>query len=564
MEGRNCLCQIHEMTRSWDRALIAWDLAWRAHQHEFPIHLTTDIEFRPRYAHVKQQLAWDQADRPRGSALLRLRVPPEANGLKVSGGGKLVALDHDKQLASIDTGEVAGKGRAILEYDFALPTAAVGDAGKGAAAAPPFRVPLIWPGQATNVDTKLRLWSHPGIQPTVIGSSLAELAWKEVGTEIVAGQDSLPVKVLMGEGLDIPLVLRLETARAKLPIAIIDRVLAQVNVNEEGTEDYRVRFLLTKVHAGSLEVRMPLPLASSVPQFLLDGKQVTWQPTTFNQSSPTSGGGEVGGANIAKLNVDPSHYGRSVILEINYQLPRGQPTKEGQCQTTLNPPTLEGDVFLGKVRWQVALPPSMLAVAARGAATTEHDWQWRGWLPSLEPRMTTSELEQWFSGQELTETGADASLVSLGNSLEPLRVFRVNRAIWFLICSGFTMLIGLSLLLRPPSPAGWLVVMILVFGGLTAVGWLWQPLLSALLYGAAPGVLASVLLSFSQWLIQERYKRQLVFMPGFTRVKGGSSLIRPTGNQRAHEPSTIDAPLALEHADLGLQASQRVDVEKSL
>jgi hypothetical protein len=556
--------QKHVLTRAWEHAPSAWDLAWRAYRPEFPIHVTTDIEFRPRFAHVKQQLVWDQADRPRGSALLRLHVPVEAKGLKVAGGGKLVALDRDKQVASIDTGEVAGKGRVILEYDFALPTTAPAEAGIGRAMAPQFRVPLIWPEQATNVDTKLRIWSQPGIEPLVSESSFAERAWKDLGTEVVAGQDSLPVKVLVNEGLDIPLLLRLETARAKLPIAIVDRVLAQVNVNEEGTEDYRVRFLLTRVHAGSIEVRMPLPVSSTVPQFLLNGKQVTWQPPSFNQSSPTPGGGEVGGANIAKLNIDPSHYGKSAILEVNYQLPRGQPTKQGQWQTTLNLPTVEGDVFIGKVRWQVALPPSVLAVAARGAATTELILKWHDWLPSLEPAISTNDLEQWFSGQELTETGAEASLVSLGNSLEPLRVIRVNRAFWFLVCSGLALLIGLSLLLHPPSPAGWLVVVVLASVCLTAVGWLWPPLLSASLYGAAPGVLASVLMFLSQWLIQERYKRQLVFMPGFTRVKGGSSLIRPTGNQRAHEPSTIDAPLALEHVDLGSNASPRVDVEKSL
>jgi len=544
--------QKHVVTRSWERAPIYWDLAWRAHRPEFPVHVTTDIEFRPRYAQVKQQLAWDQADRPRGAALLRLRVPPEARSLKVSGGGKLVALDREKHLASVDVvaahlppGEspganlaaptVAGKSRVVLEYDFALPAPV-----EGKVAAPPIRVPLIWPEQATNVDTKLRLWTQPGIQPVVAETSLGDLTWKDAGTEVVPGQDSLPVRVLLGEGQYLPLLLRWETAPAKLPTAVIDRVLAQVNVNDEGTVDYRSRFLLTKLHAASVEVRMPLPLASVAPQFLLDGKAAAWQPRDSD-------------ALVAKLNVDPSLYGKSVILEVSYQLPRGQPAKESPWQTTLNPPTLEGDAFLGKVRWQVTLPPSMLAVAARGDATTEHVWQWRGWLPSLEPGISSHELELWLTGQDLAEAGGEASLVSLGSSLEPLRIFRVNKALWFLICSGTVLLAGLALCLHPPSPAGWLAVVVLVFSAAAAGGWLWPALLAAAFYGAAPGLLVTAMLWLSQWLLHERYKRQLVFMPGFTRIKGGSSLIRSTSNQRGREPSTIDAPPALEKSDAGLK-----------
>jgi hypothetical protein len=70
-------------------------------------------------------------------------------------------------------------------------------------------------------------------------------------------------------------------------------------------------------------------------------------------------------------------------------------------------------------------------------------------------------------------------------------------------------------------------------------------MLSASLYGAAPGLLVTATLFLSQWLLHERYKRQLVFMPGFTRVKDGSSLLRSNNNQRVLEPSTIDAPQAL-------------------
>jgi hypothetical protein len=50
-------------------------------------------------------------------------------------------------------------------------------------------------------------------------------------------------------------------------------------------------------------------------------------------------------------------------------------------------------------------------------------------------------------------------------------------------------------------------------------------------------VLSVVLLL--QWLLQQRYRRQMLFMPGFARLRKGSSISRreaPPGR----EPSTVD------------------------
>jgi hypothetical protein len=524
----------HLLTRTWERAPTYWNLAWRAYRPDFPVNAITDVTFRQRHAQVKQQMLWDQADRPRGSTLLKLRVPQEAKGLKVSAGGKLAAQDREKHLAWVDTGEVAGKSRIVLEYDFALPVRA-----EGKNEGPQVGVPLIWPEQATHVSSKVRLWSLPGQQPSVVESSLAELTWKDAGIEDVPGQDRLPVRVLVSEGQNVSLNLRLQAAQALLPTAVIDRALLQVSVNDEGTEGYRARFLLAKLHAATLEVRMPVPLSSLAPQFLVDGKAVDWQQLDS-------------AGLVARLNIDPSLYGKSVILEVDYQLPRGLPTKEGLWHTTLNAPLLDGEVFLGKVRWQVVLPPAMFAVSARGDATTEHCWMWRGWLPSLEPAITGNDLELWLTGQDLTEPSPEASLVSSRSSLEPLQVFRVNRALWFFVCSGIVMLIGLSLWLYRPGAPGWFAAVLIFLAAIAGAGWIWPAALSAALYGAAPGFVVMAVLFALQWLLHEHYRRRLLFMPGFTRVKDGSSLVRTNSTPRIREqPSTIDAPLPLESSNTG-------------
>jgi hypothetical protein len=43
-------------------------------------------------------------------------------------------------------------------------------------------------------------------------------------------------------------------------------------------------------------------------------------------------------------------------------------------------------------------------------------------------------------------------------------------------------------------------------------------------------------------LVQERYRRQLVFMPGFTRTKAGSTITRTNSAKVLREASTVDAP----------------------
>jgi hypothetical protein len=50
-----------------------------------------------------------------------------------------------------------------------------------------------------------------------------------------------------------------------------------------------------------------------------------------------------------------------------------------------------------------------------------------------------------------------------------------------------------------------------------------------------------------QWLLQRRYRRQLIFMPGFSRVAPGSSIVRGGSSHRRRDPSTVDAPPGVPH-----------------
>jgi hypothetical protein len=87
----------------------------------------------------------------------------------------------------------------------------------------------------------------------------------------------------------------------------------------------------------------------------------------------------------------------------------------------------------------------------------------------------------------------------------------------------------------------WPVVVLL---GVAAalVGLLWPSILAVVFYGCQPGLLVLLLVFLFHWVLQRRYRRQVVFLPGFTRLKGGSSLIRGSSNRNRGEPSTVDAP----------------------
>jgi hypothetical protein len=530
----------HQLTRTWFGTLVTWDLAWRPYRPDFAVQVVADVLLRPRFGHVQQQIAWE-VPRPRGAGgkapLLRLKLPAEARGLKVTGGGKLVAHEPKSQLAWVEVaGEGPGRTTVVVEYDFPLPLAAE------AAAVPhplPFELPLAWPEAATQADTRVRVWGSPGTAVGLAEPGLAALTWKDTGTEVVPGRDALPSLVLRSDAMAPPLKLVQTLPAAALAELIVDRALIQVTVDEDGTEHYRARFLLTRINTAAVDIRMPVALGSLAPQFLLDGKAVPWKPRDS-------------AGLVARLEVEPELYGRPVVLEVTYQLPTGQPTPEGFWHTTLHPPVLEGPAILGRVRWQVTFAANVVAVAARDGATTEQQWSWREWLPAPEPAASTVELEQWLTGQEPSEAGGEASLVSGRATLEPLRVLRVPRPAWFLICSGGLLLAALALYALPVRPFGWMLLAGIAAMALAALVWWWPELLPGLAYGALPGAVVLALVTAAQWMVHQRYRRQLVFMPGFTRVKAGSSLLRPNSVQRPREASTIDAPAPPDKGHSGL------------
>jgi hypothetical protein len=190
------------------------------------------------------------------------------------------------------------------------------------------------------------------------------------------------------------------------------------------------------------------------------------------------------------------------------------------------------------------MPPHWVPVVLQGDLAVEQQWGWRGWLPAPEAALNNAELEFWLSERTGVDSARLPSLVGNTTRLESVRLLRVPQQLWLILCSGAMLLLGLGLRFAPLPPAVHWASIVALGGALLALGIFWASLLPALLYGCLPGVAVLAAVVVLRWLMQQRYRRQLVFLPGFTRAKAGSSLRRPSSVTRSREPSTVDVPMA--------------------
>lgn len=510
-------------------------LSWRRHRPDLPIDSVVDVYLGERQASVRQRIECPVLrGGPLAGRMLELKTPSSLTGqLPVIEEGYHLAANADRTAWNVSLPEAAvqeGKPLVLtLAYSFALPEI------DPEFPARRFLVPLIWPQQATRGVTKVRVWTEPGVQPMLAGGP-----WEEQPTEVVAGRDSLPTLVLRGSGLEIPLGLSLkESALPPLATVAIDRALFQVGVEENGLQSYRARFLITKLNVQTLDLKLPAPAPGIELEIELDGKEL--KSRRIVEDDPEG--------RTVRLQVEPTLYRRPAILEVRYKVtpaPEFEPTgTAGGWALVLAPPQLQGNVFVGRVRWQVVLPPSWVVLHVGDNVSLEQRWGWQGWLLAPRPAVGNAELERWVAvpDEAATEAGdAAASFVCWQTGLGPLRVLHLSQQVWLLGCSLAVLVLGLVLYNAALTRLQfWSVVAALGLAVIVA-GLLWPDLLPVVLYGSEPGLAVLILVVGVQWLLQRHYRRQVVFMPGFQRLKPGSSMVRGSSNRPRREPSTVDAP----------------------
>jgi hypothetical protein len=193
------------------------------------------------------------------------------------------------------------------------------------------------------------------------------------------------------------------------------------------------------------------------------------------------------------------------------------------------------------------LPADWVPLSDDGAFPADLSWAWRGWLVGVRPNSSMADLERWLV--EPDERGsADegdpiyASVAPWRTDLEPLTIRHAPQQAWLLGCSVGLLAAALALYLSRAHRLVFWLIFASIIGGLMSIGLLWSGALSAVLYGCEPGLAALGIVVAVQWLLQRRYRRQVVFLPSFKRVKGtGSVLIPNSGANRTREPSTVDA-----------------------
>lgn len=508
-----------EATWQTERIPTRAEWAWRSHRAEAPVDATVDLTVAGRQVNARHQLRFAA---PHGSmSQVRLRLRPElAATLRLVEGGKLAAADDRTQAGVTVLFADPSAREHVLLFTYSAPVSP----GRN-------EVPLLAPEAALRGETKMRVWTDPGVDV-----SLAGAGWEELPVEAVAERpDSLPTLVARAD-TGKPLLLHLaEVPAGPLAATVIDRVLARVSVAATGRQVGHYRYLLSRVGGRQLDIELPGPRTRVSLEVLLDGRQAPWQ--VLDETGPENSPARV------RVKLDSESARRTAVLELHCVLDPERPGGEEMARCLLRPPRLVGATLLGRTAWAVELPSRRVPLPLDADLDVVQHWAWRGWLLAPQPALSAADLEQWFGVPESSGPRAEdePSLVAWQAGLGPVELVHVPRQGWVLGCSLGVLLIGLGLFFPGiPRPLFWLAAAGLTLAA-SLVGLLWPGLLPMLLAGCQPGLVVLALVLAVQWMLQQRYHRQVVFMPGFTRLKAGSSLIRgPVARPR--DASTVDQP----------------------
>ena len=375
-------------------------------------------------------------------------------------------------------------------------------------------IPLVQPPPGTRVETKVRVWADPGVRVQAADND----AWVRLPAEVLAEKDSLPALVLRSVHPKPALALK-QRRSTEAPVAsvVIDRALVQVTLADEGYQNYRARFLIARVGSRHIDLDMPAPLSGLNLEVTLDGKKVS-QIQTLDAS-----GKVVDNGTVLRLVVEPDLYTRPVILDIHYQLAPGRARGKGVFHSTLTPPEPRGDVFLGRVRWQVIMPQGWMALQLGGGYSSEQRWEWHGGLLSPRPAANAADLERWLGiPPDDSAVEEHAGLICSRTDLSPFSIVHAPQQGWLFLCSLQFLAIGLCLAFASiPRGLFWFAIALLG-GGAAYLSVTWPSMVPAFIYGCEPGAAVLLIILVVQWMLQKHYHRQLVFLPGFTRVKGSA------------------------------------------
>lgn len=551
-------------------------VGWKPYEARVRVESLLHLSITADLIDVEQRLDYEFADRLDGNAAeVLLRVPAEILGLRVVEGGSLDDISAASRPRGKTTDRIArcsvnappGETRKPylkLRYQARLPKGFLPSATQPLEAV----LPLVKPEGTSQGTSRVRLWLETGVRVQTM-----EPEWHKERLDFVEDRERLPSAVWTSLSPVQSLSLRqvVDRNNQELPPIIVDRVLIHVRVDEGGVQHYRCRFLVRQANADHVDLLMPAPHSALNLLVFLEGKSL--------EITPLEGGAEGMEIRLAlprKLPRVPA------ALEATYKLSTTSGGLLGSFESGLLPVLIRGMSPDMDVRWQVSFPPERVPLPLDANSV----WRWgiRGWLLAPQSVGTATDQERWFwgagdpRGNQLAESDAAEvpSFVGRMDELRPLTIYHVPQQSWLLACSLLVLVLGLLVIhvwlagsKREQRRRTMFWFLIALFAaGIAGLGLFAPGLLMVGLYGAQPGLAVLLLVLLFQWLMQERYRRRVVFLPGFRRVKAGSSLTRasraeaatssvrgdeapplvnqPQGRSSAtrkpKEPSTVDAP----------------------
>jgi hypothetical protein len=497
------------------RTLARVDLAWRPFRPELAVSAVADVTLGTRQADVR--VIW-RLSGPGATAETALAGPA---GLRCLDGG---TLRPDGASSWRLVPAPAGDGAVIVTLAYAVP---LPDPAGGPTSV---SLPLPWPAAARG-DTRIRFWAASdgsGWRPVRATAG----PWAERPTEVIADRDTLPSLVLAAGGADLPLAVELAPAGDSVGSrAVLERGLVQAWLGEAGQQVFRARYLLRRSSGAAVDLELPAPVSALGLDVFVDGRRA--------EPVPLDGGRSV------RVPV-PASSGGGLLVEARCQLPAADRPASGGWpgEVLFAAPRPVGVVPAGPVRWQIGLAGSPVPLYLDDEAVAEQRWVWQRGLFLPAAARGTADLERWFAaGIEVPadEAGAapfagEAALVLRQPSAGPVRLVLLGRPLWLLACSLAVLAAGLLLALCGPGRLRFWALATVLTAVVVPAAVAWPQAAAQALAGAQPGlaVLAVVLLGQSLWAWYVR--RRVRVLRGFSRSRTGSSLVRPSSQQRRREP----------------------------
>ncbi len=512
-----------KQTLSFEQTPATLELAWRPYVPEMSVTSKVIVDVKKEQVWITQHFEIARPTKGPKSVLtlgrLGVDFPNQARNRKLLQGelGKNDDLAGKKTLWIKPVSDPAGSLDFAVKFGIALPTT-------GELVTTRLAIPLVWPQGVTWKEATVFIYTEPGMAPRIVREAGQGDVWLKRASvkDELSPENVVPSAVLVGAGRDLPLVVEVEKpVGAKIPPLLCDRTVVQVHVDDEGNQNYRVRIGIRKIAANHVDIELPVPWAQATLEVKDVGKITNFKIIDASR-------------NLAQIPLDQVG-SQGATLEIRYQIPAG--TVEGRLfwQTTFKPPEFSKEVFLGKVRWLISLHEAKTPIVF-GPVQVDFRWALKRGLLGPEPPRIDDLDGDW----DLEEA---PSLVFWRTQMEPQRVIHLGWQPWILLCSGTVLLLGLALMLLSDARLWFWGLMAALTAGLCAAAWSSPYVLAPFLWGSQAGLGVLLLIAGIHWLLQERYRRQLVFLPGFSRKTPGSTLSRP---KKPREASTVDSPMQRE------------------